>query len=72
LGPVLLTELLWDAVANSSQGRVITIASKGLMAKRFLKVDLEDPEFKEKTFSIENAYYQSKLAQIMYTYWLSE
>jgi NAD(P)-dependent dehydrogenase (short-subunit alcohol dehydrogenase family) len=72
LGPVLLTELLWDALANSSQGRVITIASKGLIAKPFLKVDLEDPEFKKKPFSIENAYYQSKLAQIMYTYWLSE
>jgi len=72
LGPVLLTELLSDALANSSQGRVITIASKGLMAKPFLKVDLEDPEFKKKPFSIENAYYQSKLAQIMYTYWLAE
>jgi len=72
LGPVLLTELLWDALANSSNGRVITIASKGLMAKPFLKVDLEDPEFKKKPFSVENAYYQSKLAQIMYTYWLAE
>jgi len=72
LGPVLLTELLWDALANSAHGRVITIASKGLIAKPFLKVDLEDPEFKKKPFSIENAYYQSKLAQIMYTYWLSE
>ena len=72
LGPVLLTQLLWDALVNSSHGRVITIASKGLMAKPFLKVDLEDPEFKEKPFSIENAYYQSKLAQIMYTYWLAE
>ena len=72
LGPVLLTELLWDTLANSAQGRVITIASKGLMAKPFLKVDLEVPEFKKKPFSIENAYYQSKLAQIMYTYWLAE
>lgn len=72
LGSVLLTELLWEALANSAQGRVITIASKGLMAKPFLKVDLEDPEFKKKPFSIDNAYYQSKLAQIMYTYWLAE
>jgi len=72
LGPVLLTELLWDALANSSQGRVITIASKGLMAKPFLKVDLEDPEFRQKSFSVENAYYQSKLAQIMFTYWLAK
>jgi NAD(P)-dependent dehydrogenase (short-subunit alcohol dehydrogenase family) len=72
LGPVLLTELLWDALVNSSQGRVITIASKGLIAKPFIKVDLEDPEFKKRPFSIENAYYQSKLAQIMYTHWLAE
>ena len=72
LGPVLLTKLMWDALVNSAQGRVITIASKGLMAKPFLKVDLQDPEFKKKPFSIENAYYQSKLAQIMYTYWLAE
>ena len=72
LGPVFLTQLLWSALTNSSQGRVITIASKGLLAKPFLKVDLEDPEFKKKPFNIENAYYQSKLAQIMYTYWLAE
>jgi len=72
LGPVLLTKLMWDALANSAQGRVITIASKGLMAKPFLKIDLEDPEFKKKQFSVENAYYQSKLAQIMYTYWLAK
>lgn len=48
------------------------IASKSLMAKQFLKVDLEDPEFKKKSFSVENAYYQSKLAQIMYTHWPAE
>lgn len=72
LGPVLLTDLLWSALKNSPQGRVITIASKGLIAKPFLKVDLEDPEFKSRRFSVENAYYQSKLAQIMYTYWLAD
>ncbi len=72
VGPVLLTELLWEALKKSAQGRVITIASKGLMAKPFLKVDLEDPEYKSKSFSVENAYYQSKLAQIMFTYWLAK
>ena len=51
---------------------MIIIASKGLIAKPFLKVDLDDPEYKLKSFSIENAYYQSKLAQIMFTYWLAE
>ena len=72
LGSVLLSELLWDALKQSERGRVITIASKGLMAKPFLKVDLDDPEFKSRKFSVENAYYQSKRAQIMYTYWLAE
>jgi NAD(P)-dependent dehydrogenase (short-subunit alcohol dehydrogenase family) len=72
LGPVLLTELIWDALKISGHGRVITIASKGLLAKPFLKVDLEDPEYKSKPFSVENSYYQSKLAQIMFTYWLAK
>lgn len=72
LGPVLLTDSLWPALANSSQGRVITVASKGLMAKPFLKVDLNDPEFKVRPYSVQKAYYQSKLAQIMYTYLLAE
>ena len=71
-GPVLLTELLWGALKNDSQGRVLTIASKGLIAKPFLKVDLEDPEFRARPFSVENAYYQSKLAQIIFTLWLAE
>jgi NAD(P)-dependent dehydrogenase (short-subunit alcohol dehydrogenase family) len=72
VGPVLLTECLWPALENSSQGRVITIASKGLIAKPFLKVDLDDAEFKNRPFSVEKAYYQSKQAQIMYTYWLAD
>jgi len=42
------------------------------VAKPLLKVDLEDPEYKTRSFSVENAYYQSKLAQIMYTYWLAD
>jgi len=38
----------------------------------FLKVNLKDPEFREGKYSVEKAYYQSKLAQVMYTYWLAE
>ena len=72
LGPALLTKLLLDVIKNSEQGRIITIASKGLKAKPFLKVDLEDPEFRKKKFSLVDAYYQSKRAQVMYTYWLTE
>jgi len=72
LGPVLLTKLLLDAVKNSEQGRIITIASKGLKAKPLLKIDLKDPEFRKKKFSLVDAYYQSKRAQVMYTYWLAQ
>jgi len=72
LGPVLLTDLLLEKLKASEQGRVISIASKGLMVKRSLKIDLDDPEFRQKKFNPTNAYYQSKRAQIMYTYWLAE
>jgi len=72
LGPVLLTNLLLDLLKLSEQARVITIASKGLMSFPFLKIDFDDPEFKNRKFSVTRAYYQSKLAQVMYTYWLSE
>ncbi len=72
LGPVLLTNLLLEAIKKSTQGRIITIASQGLQAKPFLKIDLTDPEFRKKKFNLADAYYQSKRAQVMYTYWLAE
>ena len=72
IGPVLLTDLLLEALKRSEQGRVITISSKGLVVYPFLKVDVADPEFAHKKFSVQKAYYQSKLAQVMYTYWLAD
>lgn len=72
IGPVLLTDLLLDALKQSKQGRIITVSSKGLMVYPFLKVDVEDPEYAHKKFSVQKAYYQSKQAQVMYTYWLAE
>ncbi len=72
VGPVLLTDLLLPAVKRSEQGRIITISSKGLISYPFLQVDLTDPEFTGRKFSVQKAYYQSKLAQVMYTYWLAE
>ncbi|MAT98573.1 MAG: dehydrogenase [Anaerolineaceae bacterium] len=72
VGPVLLTDLLLDALKRSEQGRIITISSKGLVTYPFLKVDLDDPEFRQRKFSVQKAYYQSKQAQVMYTYWLAE
>ena len=44
----------------------------GLIVFPFLKINIEDPEFKNRKFSIQKECYQSKLAQVMYTYWLAE
>lgn len=72
LGPVLLNKLILNLLKKSEDGRIITISSKGLIAKPRLKINLTDPEFKKRKYSLVNAYYQSKLAQIMYTIWLSK
>ena len=72
IGPVLLTNQLLDLLKKSEQGRIITVASKGLMLHPRLIVDLNDPEYKARQFSVPKAYYQSKIAQVMYTYWLAE
>jgi NAD(P)-dependent dehydrogenase (short-subunit alcohol dehydrogenase family) len=69
---VYLTDLLLNSLKKSENGRIITIASKGLLAMPGLKVDLEDPEFKRRKFNMTKAYYQSKRAQIMFTYALAE
>lgn len=72
INPVYLTNLLLDKLKNSKNGRIITVSSKGLLAMPNLKVDLYDPEFKHKKFSMTKAYYQSKRAQVMYTYYLAD
>ncbi len=72
VGPVFLTNAVMDLIKKSDQGRIITIASQGLVMYPNLTVDISDPEFKNRKFSVPKAYYQSKLAQVMYTYWLSE
>lgn len=72
VGPVLLTRVLSELLEKSTQGRIITIASQGLMLYPKLKINHADPEFRNCPYSVEKAYYQSKLAQVMYTYWLSE
>lgn len=71
VGAVLLTELLLEPLKRSPQGRIITISSKGLIAHPSMQVNLEDPEFKNRKFNVSKAYYQSKIAQVMYTYWLA-
>lgn len=72
VGPVYMTQLLINHLKQSEQGRIITVASKGLLVHQKLQVDLKDPEFKHKPYSVSRAYYQSKLAQVMYSYWLAK
>lgn len=71
VNPVYLTYLLLDKIKASDNGRVITVSSKGLLAKPFLKINLDDPEFRNRKFNMTNAYYQSKRAQVMFTYHLA-
>ena len=71
LAPVLLTDRLLDRLISSPQGRIINISSKGLMVHPFLTVDLKDPMFENRPFSVSKAYYQSKLAQTIHTQWLA-
>ncbi|MFZ5939184.1 MAG: SDR family NAD(P)-dependent oxidoreductase [Bacteroidota bacterium] len=72
IGPILLTNAVLDLMKKSEQGRIITIASQGLVMYPKMEVDMIDPEFENRKFSVSRAYYQSKLAQVMYTYWLAE
>ncbi|QBG47807.1 SDR family NAD(P)-dependent oxidoreductase [Verrucomicrobia bacterium S94] len=72
LAPVLLTDRLMDQIIASPQGRIINISSKGLLARPFQTVNLEDPMFGERHFTPTAAYYQSKMAQNIYTVWLAQ
>ena len=72
VGAVLLTRELEPELLRSAQGRIVTVSSQGLMLQPWLKVRLDDPEFRRGGFSVPRAYYQSKLAQVMYTFWLAD
>ena len=71
LGPVLLTDRLMDLLLTSQQGRILNISSMGLLMHPLLTVDLKDPMFNKRPYSASLAYYQSKLAQVMFTIWLA-
>ncbi|WP_404332523.1 SDR family NAD(P)-dependent oxidoreductase [Mesobacillus maritimus] len=70
LGPFLLTNLLLDLL-KKSRGRVITIASKGLIAYPNLLIEFDNLNGEQK-YSPTKAYYQSKMAQLMFTYHAAE
>jgi len=71
LGPFLMTHLLLDLLKSSAPSRIITVASKGLVAYPILNIEFDN--FKgEHKFSIQHAYYHSKQAQVMFTFDLAE
>lgn len=69
--PFLMTNLLLPALKASPAGHIINIASKGLIAHPFMDIDFDNLN-SEKKFSASNAYYHSKLAQIIFTFDLAE
>ena len=71
LGPFLLTHLLLDMLKASAPSRIITIASKGLISYPILDIEFNNL-YGERKFSMQHAYYHSKLAQVMFTFDLAE
>ncbi|MBN2146266.1 MAG: SDR family NAD(P)-dependent oxidoreductase [Anaerolineales bacterium] len=67
----LLTHLLLDTLKASAPSRIITVASKGLVAYPFLDIEFDNLNG-ERKFSTQHSYYHSKQAQIMFTYDLAE
>jgi NAD(P)-dependent dehydrogenase (short-subunit alcohol dehydrogenase family) len=67
----LLTHLLLETLKASAPSRIITVASKGLMTYPFLDIDFDNLNG-EKKFAMQRAYYQSKQAQVMFTFDLAE
>lgn len=71
LGPFLLTNLLLDMLKASAPARIITVASQGLISYPFLSIEFDNLRGEHK-FSMQHAYYHSKLAQVMYSFDLAE
>lgn len=64
LGPFLLTELLLPRIAESDDGRVITMSSGGMYSSGF---DLDDPQFQKPDYKPTAAYAHTKRAEVMLT-----
>ncbi len=64
LAPFLLTHLLLDLIKKSPEGRIINVSS-GIHYRGYL--DINDPEFRHKSYHSINAYAQSKVANILFT-----
>jgi NAD(P)-dependent dehydrogenase (short-subunit alcohol dehydrogenase family) len=66
LGPFALTGLLLPALARSTDARVVTVSS--LMARTVHTVALSDPRQRTGHYARWNAYGQSKLANLLFTF----
>jgi NAD(P)-dependent dehydrogenase (short-subunit alcohol dehydrogenase family) len=64
LGHFALTGLLLDTIMHTPQARVVTVSSWG---ERYGKIDFDNLNA-EKSYDSEQAYGQSKLANILFTY----
>ncbi len=64
LGPFLLTELLLPVIAESDDGRVITMSSGGMYSTGF---DLDDPQLLRPTYRPTATYAHTKRAEVMLT-----
>ena len=65
----LLTNLLLDVIKQSAPARIVSVSS---IAHTFAKnIDFDDLQFERKKFSAMNAYAQSKLMNILFTYELA-
>jgi NAD(P)-dependent dehydrogenase (short-subunit alcohol dehydrogenase family) len=74
LGPFLLTALLSPVLAASAVPRVITVASKGLVAQPGVRIRFESLDRLDRAdwFTPRRAYYHAKLAQLMCSLSLAE
>jgi retinol dehydrogenase 14 len=67
LAPFLLTSLLLERLMASAPARVVTVSSG---AQGMGKIDFDDL-MGERKYSVQRAYSQSKLANVMFTYKLA-